>query len=352
MKRLVFAAAVLAAACGGSQPVQTPSPPEPVDDPAQPVEPMAPPADAGAEQDTRSLYERLGGQPAIVAVVDDFVGRTTSDPRIKDRFFNTDATNLKRLLVEFVCMATGGPCQYTGRDMHTSHAGMELVDEEFTALVEDLTATLDKFQVGAREKGELLGALGPLHPQMVMRPDQLRPIAPERLAEVTAAAASLAEPDAEARRLLERAVIAGQRGQRSYAEQLFTRAELQLGAERVAAVAGVFREGAPPRVAAAPTPAADLGPQPVALGSSEVDAPEKKPARSSLRGTLQIGGGPVKGLGVVMLTPDRGGKKRVPKHRVIEQRDKAFAPHILAVPVGSTVAFPNFDRVFHNVFSL
>src|SRR5690606_11794486 len=101
---------------------------------------------SGTQPDTpaapKSLYDRLGGQPAITAVVDEFVNRTTTDPRIKDRFFNTDPVQLKKLLVEFVCMATGGPCKYTGRDMETTHAGMELVEEEFNALVEDLVAAL------------------------------------------------------------------------------------------------------------------------------------------------------------------------------------------------------------------
>jgi plastocyanin len=56
---------------------------------------------------------------------------------------------------------------------------------------------------------------------------------------------------------------------------------------------------------------------------------------------------------VIMLTPESGkfpGRKA--KHRIIEQRDRQFAPHLLAVPVGSTVSFPNFDPIFHNVFSV
>jgi hypothetical protein len=44
--------------------------------------------------------------------------------------------------------------------------------------------------------------------------------------------------------------------------------------------------------------------------------------------------------------------RRLPKQRVIEQRDRTFAPHLMAVPLGSTVSFPNFDPVFHNVFSV
>jgi plastocyanin len=54
-----------------------------------------------------------------------------------------------------------------------------------------------------------------------------------------------------------------------------------------------------------------------------------------------------------MLWPQDGkAPKRTAKFRVIEQRNKMFAPHLIAVPVGSTVAFPNFDSIYHNVFSL
>jgi len=66
-----------------------------------------------------------------------------------------------------------------------------------------------------------------------------------------------------------------------------------------------------------------------------------------------IDGKPLDGLGTVMLFPQGGkAKRRTPKQRVVEQRDKQFSPRVLAVPPGSTVAFPNFDGVFHNVFSL
>ena len=131
-----------------------------------------PPAAAAAApaQPQASLYTRLGGKPAITAVVNEFVDRVAADKRINMRFLNTDIPHLRELLVEFVCTATGGPEKYTGRDMHASHGGMQLVDEEFNALVEDLSGALDKFKVPEREKGELLGALGPLKPQIVNPP--------------------------------------------------------------------------------------------------------------------------------------------------------------------------------------
>ena len=115
----------------------------------------------------RSLYERLGGQGAIVAVVDDFVGNVAADNRINKFFAKTDIPRLKRLLVEQICAGTGGPCTYTGRDMKSAHAGMGINDAQFNALVEDLVKTLDKFKVPEKEKGELLGILGPMKPSIV-----------------------------------------------------------------------------------------------------------------------------------------------------------------------------------------
>ncbi len=338
--------------CGGS-PKKPPPPPtgDPVTEPAPTTTAEAEKPSPPAPPVAKSLYDRLGGLPAITAVVDEFVNRTAADPRIKNRFFNTDVDNLKKLLVEFVCMATGGPCKYTGRDMESTHAGMDLVDDEFGALVENLVAALDKFKVPEKEKGELLGAIGPLKPQIVVSADKLKPIDAKKLESVTKLASTL--KDKGAAELLGVAVIAGQRGQRSYAEQLFTRAEIMVGAKPLASVAAVFRAGAPTRVTTAlKTLPANTAAQPKTIGSSDADDPDKKPAAGSLTGSILIDGKAPSGIGVVMLWPDKGGKKRTPKTRIIEQRGKAFAPHVMAVPVGSTVSFPNFDPVFHNVFSL
>lgn len=116
-----------------------------------------------------TLYDRLGGQPAITAVVDDFVGRVANDDRINGRFANANIPRLKMKLVEQICQASGGPCSYTGRDMKTAHAGMGITKADFGALVDDLVATLKKFQVGGREQKELLGALGPMQGDIVER---------------------------------------------------------------------------------------------------------------------------------------------------------------------------------------
>ncbi len=118
----------------------------------------------------KPLYDRLGGKPAITAVVDDFVGRVAADSRINGKFANTDIPRLKMLLVEQICQASGGPCTYTGRSMKATHTGMGVSSADFDALVGDLVATLNKFKVPEREKNELLGALGPMKKDIVEKP--------------------------------------------------------------------------------------------------------------------------------------------------------------------------------------
>jgi hemoglobin len=122
-----------------------------------------------AQRSEATLYERLGGKPAISAVVDDFVGNVAADKRINGFFANTDVPRLKQLLVEQICAGSGGPCTYSGRDMRAAHSGMNVGDVHFNALVEDLVKTLDKFKVPQREKDELLALLGPMKSDIVMR---------------------------------------------------------------------------------------------------------------------------------------------------------------------------------------
>jgi len=113
----------------------------------------------------KSLYDRLGGEKAITAVVDDFVARLTADERVNvfrkgtgKEWNPTDkqVAMLKSHLVNLIGQLTGGPQKYTGRDMQKTHAGMKIKDSEFDAAAADLKATLDHFQVPDREQQELL----------------------------------------------------------------------------------------------------------------------------------------------------------------------------------------------------
>src|SRR5262245_11849825 len=124
---------------------------------------------SGSLAQSRSLYDRLGGYPAISAVVDDFVANVAADKRINKFFANANVGRLKARLVEQICQGTGGPCTYTGQNMRAAHAGMGIQGKHFNALVEDLGKSLRKFKVPAREQKELVAILAPMRKDIVTR---------------------------------------------------------------------------------------------------------------------------------------------------------------------------------------
>jgi len=131
---------------------------------------VAPPQAVAQQQ--KSLYQRLGGYDAIAAVTDDFIGRLATDPSLK-RFFVTHnkegLTRIRQHVIDFLCNATGGPCAYTGQDMKTAHTGLNITEDDWNNSVKHLTATLDKFKVPDKEKGEVLGAISALKGDIVGR---------------------------------------------------------------------------------------------------------------------------------------------------------------------------------------
>jgi len=117
----------------------------------------------------QNLYARLGGKEALQAVVGELWNQVAADARINGRFKNTKPEAFGGQLVDFLCQASGGPCQYKGQDMKAAHTGMNLSDAEFNALAEDTTKALNKFKVPAKEQGEVMGLLGSLKGDIVGR---------------------------------------------------------------------------------------------------------------------------------------------------------------------------------------
>lgn len=115
----------------------------------------------------RTLYQRLGGEPAVVAVVDDFIANVAADPVINQRFARVDMPKLKKLLMEQICEATGGGCKHTGRPMRESHRGLNVTVAEFNAMSGDMLKTLEKFKVPPREKDELMAVLASMSKEII-----------------------------------------------------------------------------------------------------------------------------------------------------------------------------------------
>lgn len=114
-----------------------------------------------------ALYRELGGAQGISAVVDAFLARVDADLRINLFFEHTDHKDLRNLVIEQFCEATGGPCKYTGRSMEEAHSGLNLTDADFTAFVEDLIATMTDLKVPKSSQDKLIALLAPMKPQVV-----------------------------------------------------------------------------------------------------------------------------------------------------------------------------------------
>ncbi|GAC1537213.1 MAG: hypothetical protein NVS3B10_01470 [Polyangiales bacterium] len=120
----------------------------------------------------KSLYDRLGGKDAITKVTDDLFANIKDDKRI-NKFFapvlkdKKKTETLRTNVIDFMCKATGGDCEYKGKDMKESHKTMKVKDADFDAFVEDLNKALDKNGVGATEKDELGKALEGLRADIV-----------------------------------------------------------------------------------------------------------------------------------------------------------------------------------------
>ncbi|MFC2093058.1 group 1 truncated hemoglobin [Bacteroidota bacterium] len=117
---------------------------------------------------SKSLYERLGGVEVITKLVEDAADAHLNNPTVKTRFENAkDLEYAKRMTVEFFCAGSGGPETYTGKDMLTAHKGMNISEQEYLAVIDDIVFALDKNNVGEEENKDVLAILYSLKGQII-----------------------------------------------------------------------------------------------------------------------------------------------------------------------------------------
>ncbi len=123
------------------------------------VEPNTQQADTRIEVAEAPLFERLGGAPAIAAVVETFANRLFDDPELEPFFGSLNETRQQRFIdlnIDFICQATGGPCVYTGRSMFDAHRGMGTSNDVFDVVFNHLVTVLNDFDVPRPLQRELL----------------------------------------------------------------------------------------------------------------------------------------------------------------------------------------------------
>jgi hemoglobin len=114
-----------------------------------------------------SIYDEIGGRPAVAAAVDDLYARILSDEQLAHYFDGLDMTRQKAHLRAFVAAALGGPSVYAGRDMQAAHAGLGIDGAAFDRVVRHLAAALGGLGVRTETITAIADALAPLRGQIV-----------------------------------------------------------------------------------------------------------------------------------------------------------------------------------------
>jgi hemoglobin len=117
----------------------------------------------------KTLYESMGGEPALRTAVEHFADLVQTDDRINFTFAEADMSKFKKLIFEQLCNLSGGPCKYTGRDMRSSHTKLNINNAEFNALAEDLYIALDRAGIPYRLQNKLMALLAPMQHDIVKK---------------------------------------------------------------------------------------------------------------------------------------------------------------------------------------
>jgi len=120
----------------------------------------------------KSLYERLGSANGISKLVDDIVDAHMNNPGIQTRYLPMKddperMEKVKKYTRQFLGAGTGGPETYEGLDMPAAHRGMNVSEAEFLHVIDDILASLDKNNVDAQSRNEVLAIAYSLKDQIV-----------------------------------------------------------------------------------------------------------------------------------------------------------------------------------------
>jgi hemoglobin len=124
-------------------------------------------ASPGAHAAESSLYERIGGPDVIQRIAEQTLGRVAADPAVNQSFDGVNLSKLSVKLARHLCAVTGGNCPPSEDSIKVVHAGLDIGQREFYAMVESLRIACDTNGVGEREKNELLRVLAPMKRDVV-----------------------------------------------------------------------------------------------------------------------------------------------------------------------------------------
>jgi hemoglobin len=127
----------------------------------------------------KTLYDRLGGEQGVIGLVEDFVTRAVADPQVnlerkgvkrggfgihrnesmEWQISGDNLASLKKFMVQFISLKTGGPTVYEGPEIKTITSGRHFTNAEFDAAIGDLKQSMDKLQIPNQEQKELMAIM-------------------------------------------------------------------------------------------------------------------------------------------------------------------------------------------------
>jgi hemoglobin len=119
-----------------------------------------------------TLYERLGGQEGIRAVVDDFYDRLLADEDLGPFFADADMERLRRTQTDFLCEAAGGPETYDAESVREAHLHVPFTTEHIQRAIELLQRSLDDFDVPEEDAQQVVQAIAQYEADLLAAPDE------------------------------------------------------------------------------------------------------------------------------------------------------------------------------------
>ena len=112
------------------------------------------------EERIMAVYDDIGGEAAVDAAVDIFYRKVLADKRVNEFFSTVDMEAQRDKQKSFLTMAFGGPNNYTGKDLRQGHSAMNLNEGHFTAVAEQLVATLEELKVPQASIDQIMAIVG------------------------------------------------------------------------------------------------------------------------------------------------------------------------------------------------
>jgi hemoglobin len=114
-----------------------------------------------------TVYEGLGGEPGLAAVVDNLLERMAKDEQIVRHFQDTDIALFRVGLNEHLCDVADGPCEYGGEGMNATHRGLNITQADFDRLVQLLIYAMQEEDIPIGVRNNLLKRLAPMYGDVV-----------------------------------------------------------------------------------------------------------------------------------------------------------------------------------------